>query len=134
MPDPLACIVVGGGPAGALLSYMLARQGLPVALLEMHQNFERDFRGDTLHPSILEIMDELGLAERLLALPHTRLTHATLPTESGPITLADLSSLKTRFPFVALMPQARFLDFVTGEAKHFPNFQLIMVPAAAQAR
>jgi 2-polyprenyl-6-methoxyphenol hydroxylase-like FAD-dependent oxidoreductase len=120
------CVVGGGGPAGAVLSYMLARQGISVALLEMHLNFERDFRGDTLHPSTLEIMDELGLAERLLALPHTRLSQATLPTEAGPVTVADLSSLKTKFPFVALMPQARFLDFVTGEAKRFPNFQLIM--------
>jgi len=122
----IRCVVVGGGPAGAVLSYMLARQGLAVVLLEMHQNFERDFRGDTLHPSILEIMDELGLAERLLALPHTRLSQASLPTEAGPITVADLSTLKTKFPFVALMPQARFLDFMTGEAKHFPNFQLVL--------
>ncbi len=125
-PHQRACIVVGGGPAGAVLAYMLARQGLAVMLLEMHQDFERDFRGDTLHPSILEIMDELGVAERLLALPHTRLSQAILPTEAGPITVADLSTLKTKFPFIALMPQARFLDFLTGEAKRFPNFQLVM--------
>src|SRR5713101_7247552 len=124
-PHELACIV-GGGPAGAVLWYMLARTGIPVTLLEMHRNFERDFRGDTLHPSILEIINQLGLAERLLQLPHTRISQATLPTEDGPVTLADLSSLKTKFPFVALMPQARFLEFVTGEARRFPNFQLIM--------
>jgi len=120
------CVIVGGGPAGAVLSFMLARQGIPVALLEMHKDFERDFRGDTLHPSTLEIMDELGLAERLLQLPHTRISEATLPTEAGPVTLADLGRLKTKFPFIALMPQARFLDFLTGEAKRFPNFQLVM--------
>lgn len=119
-------VIVGGGPAGAVLSFMLARQGLPVTLLEMHKDFERDFRGDTLHPSTLEIMDELGLADRLLQLPHSRISEATLPTESGPIMLADLGRLKTKFPFIALMPQARFLDFVTGEAKRFPNFQLVM--------
>jgi len=120
------CVIVGGGPAGAVLSFMLARQGIPVALLEMHKDFERDFRGDTLHPSTLEIMDELGLAERLLQLPHTRISEATLPTEAGPVMLADLGRLKTKFPFIALMPQVRFLDFLTGEAKRFPDFQLVM--------
>src|SRR5512143_3876158 len=99
-PSETRCVVVGGGPAGAVLSYMLARQGIPVVLLEMHKNFERDFRGDTLHPSTLEIMDELGLAERLLQLPHTRLTQASLPTERGLVQLADLSRLKTKFPYV----------------------------------
>ncbi len=125
-PHETACVVVGGGPAGAVLSFMLARQGIPVTLLEMHKDFERDFRGDTLHPSTLEIMDELGLAESLLQLPHSRISEATLPAESGPITLADLGRLKTKFPFIALMPQSRFLDFLTGEAKRFPNFQLVM--------
>ena len=109
-----------------MLSFMLACQGIPVTLLEMHQDFERDFRGDTLHPSTLEIMDELGLAERLLQLPHTRLSQAKLPTEAGPVTLFDLGRLKTRFPFIALMPQSRFLDFLTGEARRFPNFHLVM--------
>jgi len=120
------CLIAGGGPAGAMLAYMLARQGIAVTLLEMHADFERDFRGDTLHPSTLEIMDELGLAERLLTLPHARLSTATLPTDAGPVTIADLSHLKTKFPFVALMPQARFLEFVTGEARRFPSFQLVM--------
>src|SRR3970040_2080610 len=92
----------------------------------MHKDFERDFRGDTLHPSTLEIMDELGLTERLLQLPHTRISEATLPTEAGPVTLTNLGRLKTKFPFIALMPQARFLDFLTGEAKRFSNFQLVM--------
>ena len=105
---------------------MLARLGLPVTLLEMHKDFERDFRGDTLHPSTLEIMDELGLAERLLQLPHSRISEATLPTERGPVMLANLGRLKTKFPFIALMPQSRFLEFVTGEAKRFPNFQLVL--------
>jgi len=125
-PPETTCVIVGGGPAGAVLSFMLARQGLPVTLLEMHKDFERDFRGDTLHPSTLEIMDELGLAEGLLQLPHTRLSQMTLPTEAGPVTLANLGRLKTKFPFIALMPQSHFLDFLTGEAKRFSNFQLVM--------
>ena len=66
-----SCVIVGGGPAGVILSFILARQGIPVTLLEAHHDFDRDYREDTLHPSILEIMDELGLAERLLQLPHT---------------------------------------------------------------
>ena len=68
------CVIVGGGPAGVVLSYILARNGVDVTLLEMHHDFDRDFRGDTLHPAILEVMDELGLAERLLQLPHTKLS------------------------------------------------------------
>ena len=72
--EQTTCCVVGAGPAGAALSFMLARKGIPVLLLESHLDFDRDFRGDTLHPSILEVIDELGLAERLLQLPHTRLS------------------------------------------------------------
>jgi 2-polyprenyl-6-methoxyphenol hydroxylase-like FAD-dependent oxidoreductase len=122
--EQTTCCVVGGGPAGAVLSFMLARQGIPVLLLESHQDFDRDFRGDTLHPSILEVMDELGLADRLLELPHTKLRTMAAPTLNGPVVIADLSRLKTKFPYIALMPQSRFLTFLTGEAQHFPSFSL----------
>src|SRR5512138_1246165 len=71
------CCVVGAGPAGAVLSYLLARQGIPVTLLEAHADFDRDFRGDTLHPAILEVLDEVGLADKLLALPHTKIRTVT---------------------------------------------------------
>src|SRR6184192_2824086 len=94
-----SCCVVGAGPAGAVLSFMLARQGIPVMLLESHLDFDRDFRGDTIHPSILEVMDELGLADRLLQLPHTKLSQATVPTPTGPTVVFDLSHLKTKFPY-----------------------------------
>ena len=120
------CCVVGGGPAGAVLSFMLARQGIPVMLLESHLDFERDFRGDTLHPSILEVMDELGLADHLLQLPHTKLSQAMAPTRKGPTVVLDLSHLKTKFPYIAFMPQSRFLEFITSEAQSFPSFQLRM--------
>jgi len=120
------CCVVGGGPAGATLSFMLARQGIPVILLESHLDFDRDFRGDTLHPSILEVMDELGLADRLLQLPHTELSLVTPPAAAGPRLQFDLHDLKTKFPYIAMMPQTRFLEFITSEAQRFPSFRLVM--------
>src|SRR5262245_9962454 len=104
------CCVVGGGPAGAVLAYILARNGVPVMLLESHLDFDRDFRGDTLHPSILEVMDELGLADRLLQLPHTKLSAITVSAPQGSISFGDIAHLRTKFPYIALMPQARFLE------------------------
>ena len=120
------CIVVGAGPAGAVLSYMLARKGIDVMLLESHLDFDRDFRGDTLHPSILEVMDELGLADRLLQLPHTKLSLVAPPAATGPRLQFDLHDLKTKFPYVAFMPQTRFLAFMTSEAQRFSSFHLVM--------
>lgn len=120
------CAVVGGGPAGVVLAYMLARKGIDVTLLEAHHDFDRDFRGDTLHPSTLEVMDELGLAEKLLQLPHTKLSRAAAQTLMGPVNVIDLGHLKTKFPYIAFMPQARFLEFMTAEAQRFPSFHLWM--------
>ena len=120
------CCVVGAGPAGAALSFMLARQGVAVILLESHLDFDRDFRGDTLHPSILEVMDELGLADRLLQLPHTKMSLVAPPTAAGTGLQFDLHDLKTKFPYVAMMPQTRFLEFLTSEAQRFPSFRLVM--------
>src|SRR5436309_4247073 len=119
------CIVVGAGPAGAVLSYMLAHKGIDVMLLESHLDFDRDFRGDTLHPSILEVMDELGLADRLLQLPHTKF-NLVAPPAAGAQLRFDLHDLKTKFPYIAMMPQTRFLEFVTSEAQRFPSFRLVM--------
>ena len=131
--DETTCAIVGAGPAGAVLALLLARRGIPVTLLEMHRDFECDFRGDTLHPSTLEIMDELGLAERLLQLPHTEMNQMTTPAARGPVVVADFTRLKTKFPFVAMMPQARFLEFVTAEAARCPGFRhgVILLPRAA---
>src|SRR5437773_2345819 len=120
------CCIVGGGPAGAVLSFMLARKNIPVMLLESHLDFDRDFRGDTLHPSILEVMDELGLADRLLQLPHTKFNLVAPPAASGSGVQFDLHDLATKFPYVAMMPQTRFLTFVTKEAQQLPSFRLIM--------
>jgi 2-polyprenyl-6-methoxyphenol hydroxylase-like FAD-dependent oxidoreductase len=120
------CCVVGGGPAGVVLAYLLARNGVAVTLLESHLDFDRDFRGDTLHPSTLEVLDELGLADRLLELPHTKLRTFAFDTANGTVVAGDFARLHTRFPYVALMPQSRFLDFMTAEAQRFSTFRLAM--------
>jgi 2-polyprenyl-6-methoxyphenol hydroxylase-like FAD-dependent oxidoreductase len=96
--EETTCCVVGGGPAGAMLALLLARQGVEVTLLEAHRDFERDFRGDTLHASAMEILDEIGLADRLLNLRHAKVRHFTVPTKGGPFTFDLFSGLKTRFP------------------------------------
>src|SRR3954467_3991283 len=106
------CCVVGGGPAGVMLGYLLARQGVPVTLLEAHKDFDREFRGDTLHPSVMEILDHLGLADRLLELPHSKIRGGSFRTPQGPLSLANFSGLKTRYPYITLIRQDQFLEFM----------------------
>jgi 2-polyprenyl-6-methoxyphenol hydroxylase-like FAD-dependent oxidoreductase len=120
------CCVVGGGPGGAVLAYLMARAGVDVVLLEAHPDFDREFRGDTLHPSVMEIMDQLGLAERLLELPHTKLRSLTIQTASGPFTPVNLENLKTRYPYITVMPQSRFIEFMVEEARRYPHFEVVM--------
>ena len=120
------CCVVGGGPGGAVLALLLARKGVDVTLLEAHPDFDREFRGDTLHPSVMEIMDKLGLADELLKLRHSKVETFSLQTASGPFTPVNLRRLKTRFPYITLMPQTSFLEFITKEASRHPNFRLVM--------
>jgi 2-polyprenyl-6-methoxyphenol hydroxylase-like FAD-dependent oxidoreductase len=121
-----ACCVVGGGPAGMVAGLLLARQGVDVLVLEKHADFHRDFRGDTIHPSTLELMHELGWVDELLELPHTKLTQVTIEIAGTPITFADFSRLKVRCPFVAFMPQWDFLDFLARKAAAYPSFKLRM--------
>src|SRR5271165_6611928 len=118
------CCVVGGGPAGMMLGFLLARAGVEVAVLEKHQDFFRDFRGDTVHPSTLEVMYELGLLPDFLKVPHQQLRSIGGKFGDFPFRVADFSRLPTHCKFVALMPQWDFLDFLSGQAKKFPNFRL----------
>jgi 2-polyprenyl-6-methoxyphenol hydroxylase-like FAD-dependent oxidoreductase len=128
----VTCCVIGCGPAGAMLGLMLAREGVDVLVLEKHADFLRDFRGDTLHPSTMEIMAELGLADGLLELEHTKAPRIEARLPGGTITVADLGHLKTRYPYITFMPQWDFLDYVTGEAKRYPNFRLEMEAEAKE--
>ena len=121
-----SCCIVGGGPGGVVLALLLARRGVGVTLLEVHNDFDREFRGDTLHPSVLEIMDEIGLAERLHKLRHVKLYGPTIRAANGPFRPVDLRRLRTRFPYIMLVPQAKFLEFLTEEAGKYRNFRLEM--------
>lgn len=118
--------VVGGGPAGAVLGLLLARAGIDVMVLEKHADFLRDFRGDTIHPSTLEILDELGLSERFARLPQYRAERLTVvPDEGAPVTI-DMGVLPARYPYIAFVPQWDFLNLITEEAAHYPTFRLRM--------
>lgn len=120
------CCIAGGGPAGMMLGLLLARAGVDVLVLEKHADFLRDFRGDTIHPSTLEVMHELGLLERLLALPHQKVPRINGQFGDLPLTVADFSSLSTQCRFVAFMPQWDFLNLLAEEAARYPTFQLRM--------
>ncbi len=128
MDNPIhtRCCIAGGGPAGVMLGFLLARQGVDVFVLEKHADFLRDFRGDTIHPSTLEIMYELGILDEFLKRPHQKVTELGGKVGSETLTIADFTHLPTYCHFLALMPQWDFLNFITEQASRYPTFHLRM--------
>jgi 2-polyprenyl-6-methoxyphenol hydroxylase-like FAD-dependent oxidoreductase len=120
------CVIAGGGPAGMMAGYLLARAGVEVAVLEKHADFNRDFRGDTIHPSTLELMHELGLLEEFLKQPHQEVRELRAIVNGQVVPVADFTKLPTRCKFIAFMPQWDFLNFLSSHAKKFQSFQLHM--------
>ncbi len=128
------CCIAGGGPAGMMLGFLLARAGVDVTVLEKHPDFFRDFRGDTIHPSTLEMLYEVGLLERFLTRPHDELDRLAGQIGSDLVTVVDFRSLPTHCKFIAFMPQWDFLNFLREEAQRFPNFRLLMSTAFRELR
>ncbi|MEE9141984.1 MAG: FAD-dependent oxidoreductase [Gammaproteobacteria bacterium] len=124
------CCIAGGGPAGMMLGLLLARAGLRVTVLEKHADYLRDLRGDTIHPSTLELMHELGVLERFLELPHQKARQLAAQVGDQLITVGDFTHLPTQCKFIALMPQWDFLDFLADEARGYPGFELHMLTKA----
>jgi 2-polyprenyl-6-methoxyphenol hydroxylase-like FAD-dependent oxidoreductase len=120
------CVIAGGGPAGMMAGFLLARAGVPVVVLEKHPDFNRDFRGDTIHPSTFELMHELGLLSEFLQQPHDQVTSLTAVFNDERITIADFTHLPTQCKFLGLMPQWDFLNFIASHAKKLPHFELLM--------
>src|SRR5262249_49025033 len=115
------CCIAGGGPAGMMLGFLLAHAGVEVVVLEKHPDFLRDFRGDTIHPSTLEVIRELGLLDEFLKLPHEEARRLSGVIGDELVRLADFTHLRTRCRFIAMMPQWDFLNFLAGHAERYPN-------------
>src|SRR3990170_697289 len=120
------CAIAGGGPAGMMLGFLLARAGIDVVVLEKHADFFRGFRGDTIHPSTLEVMHELGLLDAFLELPHQKVREIGGIIGDEKVMLADFTHLPTRCGFIAFIPQWDFLEFLAGQGKRYSGFHLRM--------
>ena len=127
------CCIAGGGPAGVMLGYLLARRGVSVCVLEKHADFFRDFRGDTVHPSTMTVLDELGVLDDFLKVPHSELTRLGGKIGRDYVTIANFNHVPAKTKFIALMPQWDFLNFLASRAKAYPAFELRMNAAVTEA-
>jgi 2-polyprenyl-6-methoxyphenol hydroxylase-like FAD-dependent oxidoreductase len=131
LPSQTACCIAGGGPGGVMLALLLARQGVDVTLLESHHDFDRDFRGDTVHPVILEALDACGLADGLLAEPHAKIRQVDMVINGETYTIGSFRLLPGKFDYIAMIPQVRFLTYVVAEArKRYPSLKVVMGASA----
>src|SRR5882672_3085039 len=126
MKENVQCCIAGGGPAGMMLGFLLARAGIRVTVLEKHRDFLRDFRGDTIHPSTLEVLHELGLLEAFLKLPHQKVDELRAQFGDEQLLIAEFRGVRARCPYIAMIPQWDFLDFLARHAKRYPGFELLM--------
>jgi hypothetical protein len=124
--ETTTCCIAGGGPAGMMLGLLLARAGIGVTVLEKHGDFLRDFRGDTIHTSTITLMEELGLADRFLQLPHQKAHELSALVGNTRVRICDFSALEGPHPYILFMPQWDFLNFIAAEARKYPGFRLIM--------
>jgi 2-polyprenyl-6-methoxyphenol hydroxylase-like FAD-dependent oxidoreductase len=126
IPTSTQVCIIGGGPAGVIASYLFALRGVDVVLLEGKKDFNREFRGDTLHASSLEILEQMGLVDEVLDQTHARIEKLSLSFSDSEITMADFTMLESKFPYVAIIPQDIFLSYVVEKAKQFSNFSVLM--------
>src|SRR4051812_9406929 len=126
MQKSVQCCIAGGGPAGMMLGLLLARAGLKVTVLEKHRDFLRDFRGDTVHPSTLELMHELGVLEEFLRVPHQKVRELKAQFGEQVLPIADFNGLPVRCPYIAMVPQWDFLNFLAKHGAAYPGFSLLM--------
>lgn len=126
------CCVVGGGPGGMMLALLLARAGVPVTLLEAHADFDRDFRGDSVHTYTLELLDKLGLCDDLLKIPHSTMSRMQFATADGVMTVVDFRGLDSKFPYQVVMPQVDLLNFLADRLRSYPHAKLLMRSSVQQ--